>query len=312
MSMKNDKIYVAGHNGLVGSAITRVLRENGYRNVVFRTREELDLLDRDAVNAFFKTEKPDYVFLAAARCGGINDNIKNPVPFILDNLTIQNNVIEAAHKFCVKKLMFLASSCIFPRNSVQPIKEEYLLTGSLEPTNQYYAVAKIAGVKLCEAYRKQYGCNYISVNPCNVYGPKDNFSKETGHVIGSLISRFHDAKERELSEVHCWGAGTSVREFIYVEDLAEACIHIMENYDGEEVINVGWGTGITIKDLADIVKDVVEYEGDIVWDTSKPDGMPKKVLCVDKLDELGWRAKTDLQKGIKLTYDYYKVMETHK
>ena len=208
--------------------------------------------------------------------------------------------------------MFLASSCIFPRNSVQPIKEEYLLTGSLEPTNQYYAVAKIAGVKLCEAYRKQYGCNYVSVNPCNVYGPKDNFSKETGHVIGSLISRFHDAKERELSEVQCWGAGTSVSVVIYVEDLAEACIHIMENYDGEEVINVGWGTGITIKDLADIVKDVVEYEGDIVWDTSKPDGMPKKVLCVDKLDELGWRARTDLQKGIKLTYDYYKVMETHK
>jgi len=306
---KNDKIYVAGHNGLVGSAITRSLREQGYKNVIFRTREELNLLNHDKVNEFFKEERPDYVFLAAARCGGINDNIRHPVQFLQDNLTIQNNIIEAAHKFNVKKLMFLASSCIFPRNSMQPIKEDYLLTGSLEPTNQYYAVAKIAGVKLCEAYRKQYGCNFVSVNPCNVYGPKDNFSKDTGHVIGSLINRFHDAKVLGLEKVDCWGAGTSIREFIYVEDLAEACIFIMENYDDEEVINVGWGTGITIKDLAEIVKDVVGYEGEIIWDITKPDGMPKKVLCVEKLDQLGWRAKVDLEQGIKLTYDYFKVME---
>lgn len=305
----NDKIFVAGHNGLVGSAIVRALREQGYRNLVFVTSKELDLRDEGATLKFFKEVKPDYVFLAAAKCGGIKDNIDHPVQFLEDNLKIQNNVISSAYKTAVKKLMFLGSACIYPKQCEQPIKEEYLLSGYLEPTNEAYSLAKIAGIKLCQAYNKQYGTNFISVQPSNVYGPRDNFHPETSHVIAGLLRRFHEAKVSGRDRIECWGSGSARREFIYVEDLADALIFLMNNYDDSEIINVGVGRDVSIKELVAHIVDVVGYEGEVAWDTSKPEGMKQRLLDTTKLKELGWKPQTTLDSGLFLTYEYFKVEE---
>lgn len=302
----SDKIYVAGHTGMVGSAIVRRLRELDYRNLVLKTREELDLMSYSQVSSFFKEEKPDYVFLAAAKCGGIGDNAAHPAEFLIENLQIQNNIIRSSHKNKVKKLLFLGSSCIYPKDCPQPMKEEHLLSGYLEPTNESYSVAKIAGIKLCQAYRQQHGCNFIAVQPCNVYGAKDKFSSSKGHVIGALLDKFHTAKNSS-DVVTCWGTGTARREFIYVEDLADACIFLMHNYDEHDIINIGSGIDYSIKELAEIIKDVVGYDGEIEWDTSKPDGMMRKLLDVSKLENLGWKTSTSLEHGLKQTYEYYKL-----
>ena len=303
----SDKIYVAGHTGMVGSAIVRRLRELGYRNLILKTRKEVDLCDYDQVSALFKQEKPDFVFLAAAKCGGIGDNVAHPVDFLLDNLAIQNNIIKCSHKYKVKKLLFLGSSCIYPKECPQPMKEEYLLSGPLEPTNEAYSIAKIAGIKLCQAYRKQFKCNFITAQPCNVYGPKDNFNQNTGHVIGSLLTKFDTGDDC----VTCWGTGDARREFIYVEDLADACLFLMQNYDDSDIINVGSGVDYSIKELADIIKNTVGFEGEVKWDTDKPDGMMKKLLDVSKLENLGWKPKTSLESGVKTTYEYYKLEKKH-
>jgi len=305
----NDKIYVAGHNGLVGSAIVRTLRENGYKNIVCRSRKELDLTKESAVENFFHKEKPDYVFLAAARCGGIKDNMNYPVHFLEDNLRIQNNILHHAYISAVKKLMFLGSACIYPKECQQPIKEEYLLSGYLEPTNEAYSLAKIAGIKLCQAYRKQYGCNFISVQPSNVYGPKDNYDPESSHVIAGLINRFYVAKKRNQKEVVCWGSGSARREFIFVDDLADALIFLMKNYDDNDIINVGVGRDISIKELVAHIVDVVEYNGVISWDLSKPEGMKQRLLDTTKLKNLGWEPKTSFDEGLKLAYEYFKLEE---
>ena len=303
----SDKIYVAGHTGMVGSAIVRRLRELGYRNLVLKTRKEVDLCDYEQVSALFKQEKPDYVFLAAAKCGGIGDNAAHPVDFLLDNLAIQNNIIKCSHKYKVKKLLFLGSSCIYPKHCPQPMREEFLLSGPLEPTNEAYSIAKIAGIKLCQAYRKQYDCNFITAQPCNVYGPKDNFNQAKGHVIGSMISKFHEGGDN----VTFWGTGVARREFIYVEDLADACLFLMQNYDDSDIINVGSGIDYSIKELADIIQGIAGYEGEVKWDTDKPEGMLKKLLDVSKLENLGWKPKTSLENGLKTTYEYYKLEKKH-
>jgi GDP-L-fucose synthase len=303
----NDKIYVAGHNGLVGSAIVRTLREQGYKNIICRSRKELDLTNESAVADFFRKEKPDYVFLAAARCGGIKDNINYPVQFLEDNLKIQNNIIHHSHVANVKKLMFLGSACIYPKECQQPIKEEYLLSGYLEPTNEAYSLAKIAGIKLCQAYRKQYGCNFISVQPSNVYGPRDNYDPESSHVIAGLIHRFHVAKNKKQKEVVCWGSGSARREFIFVEDLADALIFLMKKYDDVDIINVGVGKDISIKELVGHIVDVIEYPGEISWDLSKPEGMKQRLLDTTKLKNLGWEPKTSFDDGLKLAYEYFKL-----
>jgi len=302
----SDKIYVAGHTGMVGSAIVRRLGELGYRNLVLKTRDELDLTSYSQVSSMFKEEKPDYVILAAAKCGGIGDNVAHPVDFLLDNLAIQNNIIKCSHKRKVKKLLFLGSSCIYPKDCPQPMKEEYLLSGLLEPTNEAYSIAKIAGIKLCQAYRKQYDCNFITAQPCNVYGPRDKFDSTRSHVIGALLSKFHSAKKSQ-TDVTCWGTGTARREFIYVEDLADACVFLMNNYDDRDIINVGSGVDYSIKELSSIIGNVVGFEGEVNWDTEKPDGMMKKLLDVSKLENLGWKATTSLENGLKLTYEYYKL-----
>lgn len=308
MSMKSeDKIYVAGHTGLVGSAIVRNLRSSGYKNLVLRTSKELDLTDYNAVKKFFDSESPDYVILAAAKCGGIGSNSKYPVEFLQTNLQIQNNVISCSHLSKVKKLLFLGSSCIYPKLAKQPITEDSLLTGELEPTNEAYSIAKIAGIKLCQAYRKQYGDNFIAIQPCNVYGPLDKFDQNSGHVIGSLLYKFHYAKKSNQDSVVCWGSGKARREFIYVDDLADATLFLMNNYDDSEIINVGSGIDYTIKDLAKIISDVVEFDGEIEWDMTKPDGMMRKLLDVTKLSDLGWKTTTSLEDGLKLTYNYYKL-----
>ena len=303
----NDKIYVAGHNGLVGSAIVRTLREQGHKNIICRSRKELDLTNESAVADFFRKEKPDYVFLAAARCGGIKDNINYPVQFLEDNLKIQNNIIHHSHVANVKKLMFLGSACIYPKECQQPIKEEYLLSGYLEPTNEAYSLAKIAGIKLCQAYRKQYGCNFISVQPSNVYGPRDNYDPESSHVIAGLIHRFHVAKNKKQKEVVCWGSGSARREFIFVEDLADALIFLMKKYDDVDIINVGVGKDISIKELVGHIVDVIEYPGEISWDLSKPEGMKQRLLDTTKLKNLGWEPKTSFDDGLKLAYEYFKL-----
>ena len=303
----SDKIYVAGHTGLVGSAIVKKLYELGYNNLVLKNRNEVNLTDYNQVYSFFKTERPDYVFLAAARCGGIGDNVEYPVNFLLDNLQIQNNIISCSHEYEVNKLLFLGSSCIYPKNCSQPMKEEYLLSGYLEPTNESYSISKIAGIKLCQAYRKQYNSNFISVQPCNVYGPGDKFNSKSGHVIGSLLNKFHLAKEEKNSKVVCWGTGNARREFIYVEDLADSCIFLMNNYQDHDIINIGSGTDYSIKELVDIIKDIVEFEGDITWNTEKPDGMKRKLLDISKLKKVGWKSKTSLEEGLKKTYEYYKL-----
>lgn len=302
---KNSKIYIAGHNGLVGSAIVRNLKSNGFNNLVLKTRKELDLLDWQEVKKFFETEKPEYVFLAAARVGGILENDTYPADFIFQNLQIQNNVIHNAYLSEVKKLLFLGSSCIYPRECPQPIKEEYLLTGPLEKTNEAYAVAKIAGIKMCQSYNKQYGTKYISVMPTNLYGPNDNFDLNSSHVLPALLRKFHEAKINNQKEVIIWGTGSPKREFLHVDDLADACVFLMENYNENEIVNIGTGEDISIRELAEIVKQIVGFEGEIKNDTSKPDGTPRKLLDVSKLRSLNWKHKIELSQGIKNTYQWF-------
>lgn len=302
---KEAKIYVAGHRGLVGSAILRKLRAEGYSNIVTRTHQELDLTNQQAVYQFFEVERPEYVFLAAAKVGGILANSTYPADFIRENLLIQTNVIDAAYRYGVKKLLFLGSSCIYPKFAPQPIKEEYLLTGALEPTNEPYAVAKIAGIKMCQAYNKQYGTNFISVMPTNLYGPGDNFDLETSHVLPALIRKFHEAKVTGAPYVVVWGSGTPRREFLHVDDLADACVFLMNNYDSSEIINIGVGEDLTIAELAQLIKKIVGYKGEIVFDRTKPDGTPRKLLDVSKLFNLGWRPRIRLEDGIRSTYEWF-------
>ena len=302
---KDSKIYVAGHRGLVGSAIVRGLKAKGYTNIIGKTHAELDLMDNVAVEEFFKTEKPEYVFLAAAKVGGIYANATYPADFIFQNLQIQQNVIGNAFKYNVKKLMFLGSSCIYPKMCPQPIKEEYLLSGYLEETNEGYALAKISGLKMCQFFNKQYGTNYISVMPTNLYGPYDNFSGINSHVMPALIRRFHEAKVNNAPEVVVWGSGTPLREFLYSEDMADACIYLMETYEGNDFFNIGTGKEITIKGLAELIKEVVGYEGKIVWDSTKPDGTPRKLLDVSRLEKAGWKYKMELKDGVKEAYKWF-------
>lgn len=304
------KIYVAGHRGLVGSAIVRNLEEKGYTNIIYRTHKELDLTNQEAVRAFFEQEKPEYVFLAAAKVGGIHANNTYPADFIYDNLMIQNNVIKAAHDFKVKKLLFLGSTCIYPKMAPQPIKEEYLLTGALEETNEAYAVAKIAGLEMCKFFKRQYGDNFISCMPTNLYGPNDNFDLKNSHVLPALIRKFHEAKVNNSEVVEVWGTGTPLREFLYVDDMADACVFLMKNYDGEQHINIGTGEEVSIRELAETVKEVIEFEGELVFNTDMPDGTPRKLTTVDKLHRLGWKHKVSLNEGIKLAYDWF--LENYK
>lgn len=300
---KNAKIYVAGHRGMVGSAIVRELEKKGYTNIITRTSKELDLRRQDQVEAFFAAEKPEYVFLAAAKVGGIMANSKHPADFMYDNMILEMNVIRSAYENQVKKLMFLGSSCIYPRMAPQPMPERCLLTSALEQTNEAYALAKISGLKYCEYLNKQYGTDYISVMPTNLYGPNDNYHPEHSHVLPALIRRFHEAKENNAKEVVIWGTGTPLREFLYVDDLAEACVYLMNNYSGNETVNLGTGKEVTIKELAETVKEVVGYEGNLTFDTTKPDGTPRKLLDVSKLEGLGWKYHTELKDGIKLAYE---------
>jgi GDP-L-fucose synthase len=304
---KESKIYVAGHRGMVGSAIVRRLTELGYTNLILKTRKELDLTNQFQVNHFFHFERPEYVFLAAAKVGGIGANNEFRADFIYENLIIQSNVIKASHNTGVKKLLFLGSSCIYPKLCTQPIKEEYLLTGLLEPTNDAYAIAKISGIKMCQDFNKQYGTNYISVMPTNLYGPNDNYDLNNSHVLPALIRKFHDAKVEGKEKVEIWGTGSPMREFLYVDDLAEACVYLMNNYNESEIVNIGTGEDITIKDLANLVKEVVGFSGDIYFNTDMPDGTPKKLLDVNRIKGLGWTYKTSLKEGIQKTYaDYVK------
>ena len=297
-----SKIYVAGNTGLVGSAIVRMLHRKGYTNIVSTPSSHFDLRRQDDVERFFKNNEPEYVYLAAAKVGGIIANRDYPGHFIYDNLMIQSNIINAARKFGVKKLLFLGSSCIYPKMCEQPIKEEYLMSGPLEPTNDAYAIAKIAGIKLCQAYRKQYGFNAISLMPTNLYGPNDNFDLESSHVLPAFIRKFHEGKDK----VTVWGDGTAMREFLHVDDLAEACFTCMKDYDSGDIINVGTGVDVTIKELAETISDVVGFSGKIEWDTTKPNGTPRKLLNVDKVKSLGWEPKISLRDGIESTYRWYK------
>lgn len=300
-----SKIYVAGHNGLVGSALVRILKREGYTNLITRTRGELDLTDAKAVADFFALERPEYVFLAAARVGGIGANATDPALFIRDNLLIQTNVVHNAYLHGAKKLLFLGSSCIYPKMASQPIREEYFMSGALEPTNEAYAVAKIAGIVMCQSYNKQYGTDFISVMPTNLYGPNDNFDIETSHVLPALIRKFDEAKVKGESSVILWGTGEPKREFLYVDDLVEACLFLMNNYSGSEIINIGTGSDFSIRELADMVKDIIGYKGEIVWDASRPNGTPRKVLDVSKITALGWKAHIELAQGIRNTYEWY-------
>jgi GDP-L-fucose synthase len=299
---KSAKIYIAGHRGMVGSAIYRKLVKEGYTNIITRTSAELDLRDQQAVTSFFELEKPDYVFLAAAKVGGIVANNTYRADFLYENLAIQNNVIHQAYKNDVKKLMFLGSSCIYPKLAPQPLKEDYLLTGLLEETNEPYAIAKIAGIKMCDAYRAQYGANYISVMPTNLYGYNDNYHPQNSHVLPALIRKFHEAKVNSSPEVVVWGSGSPMREFLFADDLADACYFLMESYNEPNLINIGTGVDLTIKDLALLIKKVVGYEGELNFDSTKPDGTPRKLMDVSKLHGLGWKHQIDLEEGIQLAY----------
>ena len=303
---KSGKVYIAGHRGMVGSAIKRRLEKAGFANIITRTSKELDLRNQQAVVDFFKVEKPDYVFLAAAKVGGIVANNTYRAEFIYDNIMIQNNVIHNAYLSGVKKLMFLGSSCIYPKFAEQPMREDALLTGVLEPTNEPYAIAKIAGIKMCDAYRSQYGCNFISAMPTNLYGPNDNYDLEKSHVLPALIRKFHTAKKENLPTVIMWGTGTPKREFLHADDLADACYYLMQSFEGEGPINVGVGEDISIKDLALLVKNIVGYQGEIVHDLTKPDGTPRKLMNVDKLTNAGWKATISLEEGIKSVYESLK------
>lgn len=302
---KESKIYIAGHRGLVGSALVRQLQENGYNNLILKTRQELDLLKQADVFDSFKLEKPDYVFLSAAKVGGILANKNYPAEFIYENLLIETNIIHASYLNKVKKLLFLGSSCIYPKLADQPIKEEYLLSGKLESTNDAYAIAKIAGIKMCQSYNEQYKTNYISVMPTNLYGPNDNFDPDNSHVLPALLRRFHEAKKQGLNKVTVWGSGNPMREFLHVDDLADACIFLMNNYNGSEIINIGTGEDVSIKELVNIIKDISKFQGEVEWDASKPDGTPRKLLDVSRLHNLGWKHTINLRKGIKDTYKWY-------
>jgi GDP-L-fucose synthase len=304
-----SKIYIAGHRGMVGSAIMRNLQQKGYTNIITKTSSELDLRNQQNVSDFFAQEKPEYVFLAAAKVGGIQANNVYRADFIYENLMIQNNVIHQSYVNGVKKLMFLGSSCIYPKMAPQPLKEDYLLTGLLEETNEPYAIAKIAGIKMCESYKRQYDCNFISVMPTNMYGPNDNYNLNNSHVLPALIRKFHDAKENNLPFVEMWGTGTPMREFLHADDLGDACVFLMNTYDGEKFVNIGSGKDLTIKDLALLIKDIVGYTGDIKHDLSKPDGTPRKLMDVSYLHSLGWKHKIELPEGIKQVYDDFKNKE---
>jgi len=303
---KDSKIYIAGHRGLAGSAILRALQKEGYTNIITKTKSELDLTKEDEVSVFFNTVKPEYVFLAAAKVGGIGDNNTHPAEFITQNLKIQINVIDNAYKNGVKKLLFLGSSCIYPKLAPQPIKEEYFMTGLLEPTSKAYAVAKIAGVTMCQSYAKEYGMEAISVMPTNLYGPNDNFDPETSHAFAALIYKFHSAKESGAKEVVVWGTGSPKREFLHSDDLASACIFLMNNYSDSEIINIGTGEDISIHELVYIIKDIVGYKGEIIWDSGKPDGTPRKVMDVSKIHNLGWKHNINLKEGVNMAYEWYK------
>ena len=302
---KNSRVYIAGHRGLVGSAIVRNLEAKGFTNIITRTHKELDLTNQADVRRFFEEEKPEYVFLAAAKVGGIHANNTYPADFIYDNLMIQNNVIKAAHDFGVTKLLFLGSTCIYPKMAPQPIKEEYLLTGALEETNEAYAVAKIAGLEMCKFFKRQYGDNFISCMPTNLYGPNDNFDLKSSHVLPALIRKFHEAKVNGAETVEIWGTGTPLREFIYVDDMAAACVFLMENYDGEQHVNIGTGEEVSIRQLAETVKEVVGFEGELVFNSNMPDGTPRKLTTVDKLHGLGFMHKVSLNEGIRMAYEWF-------
>lgn len=306
---KHSKVYVAGHRGMVGSAIVRELQQQGYTNIVTRTHAELDLCNQQAVDAFFSEEKPEYVFLAAAKVGGIVANNTAPADFMYQNMILEMNVINAAWRNGCKKLQFLGSSCIYPKMAPQPLKEEYLLTSSLEPTNEAYALAKISGLKYCEYLNKQYGTDYISVMPTNLYGPNDNYHPEHSHVLPALIRRFHEAKIADVPEVICWGDGSPLREFMYVDDLANLCVFLMNNYSGNETVNAGTGEEISIKELSELVASIVGYKGRIVWDTTRPNGTPRKLLDVSKAKQMGWTAKVGLEEGIRLAYQDFLSAE---
>ncbi len=303
---QDSKIYVAGHRGLVGSGVVRALQDKGYGNILLRTHRELDLTEQGAVRDFFETERPDAVIMAAARVGGIQANNTRPAEFIRDNLLIQDNIIDATYRAGVAKFVFLGSSCIYPKLAPQPIKEEYLLTGPLEPTNEWYAVAKIAGIKMCQAYRRQYGFNAISLMPTNLYGPGDNFDLQNSHVLPALIRRFHEAKVRGDATMSIWGTGTPRREFLHVDDLADAVVHLMQTYDQEPIVNIGWGEDVTIRELAEMVADVSGFHGRLVFDSTKPDGTPRKLLDTSRLTALGWKPKITLRAGIEQTYAWFK------
>jgi len=303
---KSSKIYIAGHRGMVGSAIVRKLEQEGYANLLVKTHHELDLENQKDVHVFFEKEKPEYVFLAAARVGGIHANNTYRADFIYNNLMVQSNIVHASYKTGVKKLLFLGSSCIYPKMAPQPMKEEYLLTGSLEETNKPYAVAKIAGIIMCQSFNRQYDTNYISVMPTNLYGPNDNYDLENSHVLPALIRKFHEAKTGNQSSVAMWGTGSPRREFLYVDDLAEACYFLMQTYNESEIVNIGSGEDVTIKELGELVQTIIGFKGKIEWDSSKPDGTPRKLLDVSKLHKLGWRHKVELSDGIKMAYEDFK------
>jgi GDP-L-fucose synthase len=307
---KTSLIYVAGHRGLVGSAVVRALKGQGYENLALRTHDELDLTDQLAVRQFFQSARPEVVIVAAARVGGIHANNSRPAEFIRDNLSIQDNLIDSAYRVGVGKFVFLGSSCIYPKFALQPIKEEYLLTGSLEPTNEWYAIAKIAGVKMCQAYRRQYGFNAISLMPTNLYGPGDNFDLQESHVLPALIRRFHEAKVRGDSSVTVWGTGTPRREFLHVDDLADAIVYFLRTYDGDLPVNIGWGEDVTVQELAELVMSAIGYRGRLIFDTTKPDGTPRKLLDVTRMIELGWRPKIRLERGVEYTYNWFKEHST--
>ncbi len=308
----NSKIYVAGHRGMVGSAILRNLQKKGYSNFITRSSSELDLRNQKAVEDFFAGEKPDYVFLAAAKVGGIQANNTFRADFLYENLMIQNNVIHSAYLYKVKKLMFLGSSCIYPKLAPQPLKEEYLLTGLLEPTNEPYAIAKIAGIKLCENYRRQYGCDFISVMPTNLYGPNDNYNLNNSHVLPALIRKFHEAKEQSQPHVQMWGTGSPLREFLHADDLGDACVFLMQHYSGSKHVNIGTGSDLSIKDLAILIKDIVGFKGGIQHDLSKPDGTPRKLMDVSFLHSLGWKHSIALEQGIRMVYEDFSKKENVK
>ena len=308
---KHSKIFIAGHNGLAGSAIFRLLKKEGYQNILTEDKFNLNLKDKVSVENWFYKNKPEYVFLAAAKVGGIYANDTHPAEFIYDNLEIQNNVINSSYLNNVKKLLFMGSICIYPKFAPEPVNEKSLLSGDLEPTNEWYAIAKIAGIKMCQAYRKQYGCNFISAMPCNLYGINDNFHSMNSHVLPALIKRFHEAKLNNLPSVTCWGTGSPRREFLNSDDLATALLFLMLNYNDKEIINIGYGEDVAIKELTEMIKKVSNYEGSISWDTSKPDGTPKRLLDVKKLFDLGWRPKINLEEGLATTYKWYQENYTN-